>query len=247
VREHGLHRYLRLVARELRLEGESWSVHQEPGFSVYLPLQERSERFPDQDVALLWDERFGWAAAVESSRDNELTVLGYLGQDVLPSPRTVARFATEVIAGDGDARPRPANPPRPDDLADRLGRYATPSASVTLTVHTDRPLQPMVVEATGELDMITSSQLSDAVTEALARQPRILVIDLTEVRFIGSGGIGVLVRAHREASEHTSVRVVTGASSVRRPLELTGLISTLRVYRSLEEALAPDTGDATTG
>jgi len=54
-------------------------------------------------------------------------VVSYLGGEVLPAPRVVARFASELVAGSG---PGQAEPPsfrtldEPDDLPARLADYA---------------------------------------------------------------------------------------------------------------------------
>ena len=55
-----------------------------------------------------------------------------------------------------------------------------------------------VVTATGEIDVETAGSVAEAVTESLARSPRVL-LDLNEVTFIDSTGLGVIVRAHRAA------------------------------------------------
>lgn len=36
----------------------------EPPANAYVALDERLPGFPDHDVALLWDERSGWSAAI---------------------------------------------------------------------------------------------------------------------------------------------------------------------------------------
>jgi len=123
----GLRRYVELVTEALGYTGQAYHVQTESPASGYIPLDGRMPAFPGRDVALLWDERHGWCGAVETASGEDLIVLCFLASDVLPSPRVVARFATDLVAGNG---PGQAQPPAfraaaaDDDLADRLADYA---------------------------------------------------------------------------------------------------------------------------
>lgn len=123
----GLRRYVALVTEELGYLEHAFDAQTEAPATGYIPLDGRIPAFPDRDVALLWDERHGWCGAIETASGEDLIVVSYLGTEVLPTPRVVARFAEELIAGDG---PGQAQPPvfrsaaADDDLADRLGDYA---------------------------------------------------------------------------------------------------------------------------
>lgn len=123
----GLRRYVELVTEALGYTGQAYHVQTESPASGYIPLDERIPAFPGLDVALLWDERHGWCGAVETASGDDLIVLSFLGCDVLPAPREVARFAADLVAGTG---PGQAEPPgfraaaADDDLADRLAAYA---------------------------------------------------------------------------------------------------------------------------
>jgi hypothetical protein len=124
----GLRRYVGLVTEALGYREHAFHVQTEPPATGYIPLDGRIPAFPDRDVALVWDERHGWCGAIETASGEDLLVVSYLGTDVLPAPRVVARFAADLIAGSG---PGQAEPPgfrgaeADDDLADRLARYAS--------------------------------------------------------------------------------------------------------------------------
>jgi uncharacterized protein DUF6292 len=87
----GLRRYVRLVSRALGLPGEGSFMTDEP-LSAYIALNGRLARYPDRDVALLWEETRGWSAAVESRGGVDLLVVAHLGQDVSPPPESVAAW-----------------------------------------------------------------------------------------------------------------------------------------------------------
>lgn len=95
-----------------------------------------------------------------------------------------------------------------------------------------------VVTATGEIDVETAGSLSDSVTEALARAPRVL-LDLSAVTFIDSTGLGVLVRAHRAAEARGGFfAVVHPTPQTRKLVRVLGLDQLLHVYDTHEQALA---------
>jgi uncharacterized protein DUF6292 len=123
---HGLRCYVRLVAEELGLTGESSYIQLEPPVHAYLAVDGRLAAFPARDVALLWDERHGWAAGVETDPGEELILLSYLDDDILPAPKLVACFVRGVITGTPGQLDRPAfrTVGADDDLESRLVAYA---------------------------------------------------------------------------------------------------------------------------
>ncbi len=123
----GLGRYVGLVTETLGYTGHAYDAQIEPPASAYIPLDERIPAFPDRDVALLWDERHGWCGAIETASGEDLIVVSYLGSDVLPPPRVVARFAADLVAGAGPGQAEPhafRTVDAEDDLAERLAAYA---------------------------------------------------------------------------------------------------------------------------
>lgn len=58
-----------------------------------------------------------------------------------------------------------------------------------------------VVTVSGEVDMETSSQLRQVVMGLLGAGHTNIVLDLGRLRFIDSTGLGVLIGAHRRATE----------------------------------------------
>jgi len=66
-----------------------------------------------------------------------------------------------------------------------------------------------------------------------------LVIDLTDVSFLGSAGLAALVSARRQAQRRREpLRIVVDHNRpVIRPLEITGLDEVLALYHTVDEAL----------
>lgn len=111
--EFGFHRalcgYLAATAEHLGVGLESCTVDVDLPTSAYLAVNRRLSQFPDRDLALLWDEVHGWAAAIETHSGEDLIVVSYLDTTtVTPSPRLVARFLRDLCAGrSGLGRPDP--------------------------------------------------------------------------------------------------------------------------------------------
>jgi anti-sigma B factor antagonist len=98
----------------------------------------------------------------------------------------------------------------------------------------------MIVDVTGEIDLSSQPEFSDAVRQAMDGTSPVIVLDLTEVTFMGSVGLRVLVETQAEAwrAERTLRVVVDGTGAAHRSLEISGLEQVLTVYTTLGEALA---------
>ena len=81
-----------------------------------------------------------------------------------------------------------------------------------------------VVSVGGEVDISTIAPLRLALDEILARQPRKLIFELREVRFMDSSGIALLITAAQRVER---VELHQPSAMVRRVVELAGLASIL--------------------
>lgn len=90
----------------------------------------------------------------------------------------------------------------------------------------------------GELDVGTQAATSARIGAALRAAPRVLVLDLREVDFLGSTGLSVLIEAHRAAeASNTVICLVANRRATLLPLELTGLTTMFPVFKTPEEAM----------
>ncbi|GAA4535001.1 STAS domain-containing protein [Mycobacterium paraffinicum] len=97
----------------------------------------------------------------------------------------------------------------------------------------------VVLQVSGVVDIITAPSLATHIDIALADTPAVLVIDLTEVDFLSSAGITVLVEVHRlTENSPTSLRVAADGSATSRPLRIVGLDEFIDLYPTVDEALA---------
>ncbi|MEQ0565578.1 DUF6292 family protein [Amycolatopsis sp. NEAU-NG30] len=101
--ERRLRGYVGAVARAVGVGLESCTLDAGTPAAAYIALDWRLARFPGHDLALVWDEVNGWAAAIENAHGDAATILRYLGGEVVPEPRAVVKFLAAVRAGDPDA------------------------------------------------------------------------------------------------------------------------------------------------
>src|SRR6476659_9056305 len=90
------------------------------------------------------------------------------------------------------------------------------------SVSVDSDADAHTVTLSGELDIATADQLTQALESVQPVAGSRLVIDLTAVSFMDSTGLRVLIAANRNATAagYTLV-IVTGESPAKRVLELT--------------------------
>ena len=80
----------------------------------------------------------------------------------------------------------------------------------------------------GRLDNEWSAHLSKALDDAIRQGSHSIIMDLTEVEYLSSAGIGALVRAHKQFQAiHGFFGVGTAAPQVSEVIRLTGLAKML--------------------
>ncbi|WP_280238683.1 STAS domain-containing protein [Nocardia abscessus] len=112
---------------------------------------------------------------------------------------------------------------------------STPRA---LEVQVRSAADTVIVTVHGEIDMASAPHLQSALDGALRDAPAAVVVDMSNVGFLGSAGLSVLLAAS-EATGSGGLRVVP-SDAARRPIEVTALDRLLTVFDSVEEALAVD-------
>jgi anti-sigma B factor antagonist len=89
----------------------------------------------------------------------------------------------------------------------------------------------------GSFDLATAPSVRAAITDASDGKQDV-IIDLTQVEFLDSTGLGALIGAHRRATENGGTfRVIVGEGPILRLLNITGLIRVLGVYHHFDDAL----------
>jgi anti-sigma B factor antagonist len=110
---------------------------------------------------------------------------------------------------------------------------------IDLTTQDDGKTQLFALH--GSLDIATSPSLRAALLEAAEHEHHTIVVDLSDLEFLDSTGLGALIGAHKRAAEsHGSLRLVAQEGQILRLLRITGLLGVLGVYPNIDAALADD-------
>lgn len=96
-----------------------------------------------------------------------------------------------------------------------------------------------VVRIAGEVDVHSAPQLQTGLIGVFDSGPRAVVLDLSQLMFIDSTGLGALVAALNVAAER-EIDFLLAEVSVRvtRLLEITGLDRVFTVYADIDDAVA---------
>ncbi len=96
--------------------------------------------------------------------------------------------------------------------------------------------QVAVVKVSGELDAYLAPQVREQVEKAL-QNTKWLLIDLSEVTYIDSVGLGIMVGAAKQATEAGGdIAVVASKPAVVRVFEISGTKDLLNVVETVDQA-----------
>lgn len=130
----------------------------------------------------------------------------------------------QVLSSD---RPLPAPAPNANPGAEFL----------TVTAH---PVPPgaVVITVRGEVDLLTSPLLRDALLTQLPGPGTRVIVDLTAVGFFGAAGLNVLATIRAAAlAAGTGLCLVAHTRPVLLPLTITGMHTEFDIYPDLAHAL----------
>lgn len=107
----------------------------------------------------------------------------------------------------------------------------------TVTIVNDP--RAMIVQLRGKLEYETVRDFERAAEELAAAKPARAVVDASELTFLNSAGIGVLIKLHRKMQEWGSeLRVAGVRPDVLHMLKTCYVDRMLKLFASVDEALA---------
>ncbi len=96
-----------------------------------------------------------------------------------------------------------------------------------------------VVGVGGEIDVYTAPKLREQIVKLVDDGRYHLVIDMEDVEFLDSTGLGVLVGGLKRARAHDgSLRLVCTQERILKIFRITGLTKVFPIYATVDEALA---------
>ncbi len=97
----------------------------------------------------------------------------------------------------------------------------------------------VVVAASGEVDLATAPELRDRLDAAIGHGNDRVVVDLRDVTFIDSTGLGMLIRAFNQCKERgVRFSLVIAEARILKVFEITGLTDLFPISTTIEDAVA---------
>jgi anti-sigma B factor antagonist len=96
-----------------------------------------------------------------------------------------------------------------------------------------------VVDLNGEIDVYTSPRVKETISELIDQGHYDLIINLENVRYIDSTGLGVLIGGLKRVREHSgTVNLVCTNPQIKKIFDITGLVKIFGIYDSEANASA---------
>lgn len=98
--------------------------------------------------------------------------------------------------------------------------------------------QVKVIQPMGRLDVTTAAEFRRQVNDiaSTANPPQYLVVDLQEITFMDSSGLGALVSALKSIRSSNGEMVICGANDqVQMLFELTSMTKIFRIYQTIND------------
>jgi anti-sigma B factor antagonist len=102
-------------------------------------------------------------------------------------------------------------------------------------VEVARKGETSVISVSGELDLASSPALEQELERVAASEASMVIVDLSELEFMDSTGLSVLVRAHQRSEEKGQrFGLINSSQQVQRLLSLTGVADRLTLAETPE-------------
>jgi anti-sigma B factor antagonist len=97
-----------------------------------------------------------------------------------------------------------------------------------------------VLAARGEIDVASAPEFQASLSDLIEEGPNILIVDTSDVSFIDSTGLGVLIGAEKQLrSDGRRLHLVVTQPQITRLLALTGLNEVFTVMSNTNDASNP--------
>jgi anti-sigma B factor antagonist len=94
----------------------------------------------------------------------------------------------------------------------------------------------VVVRLGGELDLYNAHEIRAALTDAADSNPERIVVDLSQVEFIDSTALGVLIEVRTRLENRRAFLLAAPGAETRRALEVSGLDRHFGIHDTVDAA-----------
>ena len=108
-----------------------------------------------------------------------------------------------------------------------------------LRIDVERRDRTAIIRLVGSADMETAADLQEQLVELVDAPMDQLILDLSELAFVGSVGLGAIIAAHLRCRHHHGVvKLVAPPPRILELLDVTKLTKLFGIYDSVESAVA---------
>ena len=108
-----------------------------------------------------------------------------------------------------------------------------------MTLNEEKIGQVLILGLAGDIDLAGAKIFRERIVQVLDRGEQALLIDFTDVTYINSTGLSVLILAANRMGGASGKLALTGVTdSIQRVLKITGLTSLFTILPTKAEALA---------
>ena len=97
----------------------------------------------------------------------------------------------------------------------------------------------VVLDLTGEVSLMNCRQINKAVSELIREKRYSVIINLVDVPFVDSSGIGTFIAAYSDLKRYGGALILASVPEpVLRTLEVTNVLGFFRLHATVEDAVA---------
>lgn len=101
---------------------------------------------------------------------------------------------------------------------------------MNLEIKVDQQDQRITVYLAGEIDVYTAPDLREQLFSFVQKEQHTVVLDLAQVEFMDSSGLGTIIGALKTAKQHDSKLIIENANQrLQRLFSITGLSSLVEI------------------
>ncbi|NOY08769.1 MAG: STAS domain-containing protein [Spirochaetes bacterium] len=95
-----------------------------------------------------------------------------------------------------------------------------------------------IVDITGDMDMYNAGNVKNVINTMIAKNIQYYIINLENVEYMDSSGIGALIYIHSELKKKDMMlRIVNVTGSVKKVIELTKLMGYFKIAQSVKDGI----------
>lgn len=101
-----------------------------------------------------------------------------------------------------------------------------------------RPTSPLVLPLKGEIDLYVSPGIALSLAGIAATRPAHIIVDLTDVSYVDSSGLAVLIQSMQDVREYGGMFALAGLQQNVRPIfEIARLDQVFQIFSTVDEAI----------